>query len=150
MQLRVAGFVLLATALLAMPAAATERSARTNYVLRCTGCHGMEGAGSEQAGIPDFRGYVGSFARSEEGRRYLMHVPGVTNASLGDAEVAAVMNYVIERFAGASLDSQAPAFNAEEVARLRAEPVADVVALRRTVVAEYVKAGWPVAGYPWP
>lgn len=150
MRHRLSGLVLVATALVAAPAVATERSAHTNYVLRCTGCHGMEGAGSEQAGIPDFRGYVGSFARSEDGRLYLMHVPGVTNASLGDAEVAAVMNYVMERFAGASRDPQTAPFTAEEVARLRAEPVADVVALRRTVAAQSTSAGWPVAGYPWP
>lgn len=131
-------------------AAAAERSAHTNYVLRCTGCHGMEGAGSEQAGIPDFRGYVGSFARSEEGRRYLMHVPGVTNAALSDAEVAAVMNYVMDSFAGASRDPAAAPFTQSEVARLRAEPVADVVALRRMVAADCAEKGWAVAGYPWP
>lgn len=39
-----------------------------------------------------------------------MHVPGVTNASLDTAEIAAVMNYVIATYAGASRDPQAPEF----------------------------------------
>ncbi len=148
----VATLALVAAALIAAiaPAQAGGRSAQTNYILRCTGCHGQDGSGSEQAGIPDFRGYVGSFARSDAGRRYLMHVPGVTNASLDTAEIAAVMNYVIATYAGASRDPQAPEFTPAEVDRLRASPVADVVALRREVVAQYVKDGWPVAGYPWP
>lgn len=139
-------------ALIGAPLAAQggERSAQTNFILRCVGCHGMEGAGSEAAGIPDFRGYVGSFARSAEGRRYLMHVPGVTNASLSDAEIAEVMNYVIARFAGVSLDPAAPGFTAAEVTQLRAQEVPDVVALRRAVAADCVAQGYPVAGYPWP
>lgn len=131
-------------------AGAEGYNARTNYMLRCTGCHGMDGAGSEQAGIPDFRGYVGSFARSEPGRTYLMHVPGVVNSSLSDGEIAAVMNYVMESYAGASKAADAAPFTPEEVAVLRAAPVADVVALRREVVAACTQEGWPVAGYPWP
>lgn len=131
-------------------AGAEGYNARTNYMLRCTGCHGMDGAGSEQAGIPDFRGYVGSFARSEPGRTYLMHVPGVVNSSLSDSEIAAVMNYVMESYAGASKAADAAPFTPEEVAVLRAAPVADVVALRREVVAACTQEGWPVAGYPWP
>lgn len=131
-------------------AGAEGYTARTNYMLRCTGCHGMDGSGSEQAGIPDFRGYVGSFARSEPGRTYLMHVPGVVNSSLSDGEIAAVMNYVMESYAGASQAADAAPFTADEVATLRAVPVADVVALRREVVAGCTQAGWPVAGYPWP
>lgn len=140
----------LASALAGGAQAGPERPPRVNYILRCTGCHGMEGAGSEQAGIPDFRGYVGTFARSGDGRLYLMHVPGVTNASLGDGEIAAVMNFVIESFAAESRDPAAPAFTAAEVTALRARPVADVVALRRSVAAAAVAQGWPVAGYPWP
>lgn len=125
-------------------------SAGTNYILRCIGCHGTDGAGSEQAGIPDFRGYVGSFSRSEDGRRYLMHVPGVTNASLTDAQIAEVMNHVMERFGGSSLPADFRPFTAAEVTALRSEPVADVVALRREVAARLAAEGHPVAGYPWP
>jgi len=131
-------------------AGAEGYNARTNYMLRCTGCHGMDGSGSEQAGIPDFRGYVGSFARSETGRTYLMHVPGVVNSSLSDGEIAAVMNYVMDSYAGASKAPDAAPFTPDEVATLRAVPVADVVALRRDAVAVCSEEGWPVAGYPWP
>ncbi|WP_132546212.1 c-type cytochrome [Rhodovulum euryhalinum] len=122
----------------------------TNYVLRCIGCHGADGAGSADVGIPDFRGYVGSFSASEAGRRYLMHVPGVTNASLTDTQIAEVMNHVMERFAGASLPADYRPFTPAEVTALRAERVGDVVALRRTVAADLTAAGLPVAGYPWP
>ncbi len=148
--MRLAAYLVLALALGAAPAGAAELSAQTNFVLRCTGCHGMDGSGSEQAGIPDFRGYVGSFARSADGRRYLMHVPGVVSSSLTNAEIAAVMNYVMTTYAGASRDPEAKPFTEAEVTQLRAEPVKDVVALRREVAARYKADGWPVAGYPWP
>ena len=37
-----------------------------------------------------------------------------------------------------------------EVARLRAEPVADLVGLRRDIARRLKAEGIPVAGYPWP
>lgn len=136
------------------PAARAESagplSARANYILRCTGCHGLEGAGSEIGGIPDFRGYVGAFSRTGDGRAYLMHVPGVVNSSLTNAEIAAVMNYVMQTFGGPSLPANFKPFTVEEVDALRTHPVEDVVAYRRDVVKALTAAGIATAGYPWP
>lgn len=136
------------------PAAGAESagplSARANYILRCTGCHGLEGAGSEIGGIPDFRGYVGAFSRTGDGRTYLMHVPGVVNSSLTNAEIAAVMNYVMQTFGEKSLPGDFKPFTVEEVDALRAQPVEDVVSYRRDVVKALTAAGIATAGYPWP
>ncbi len=138
----------------AAPAASAESgeqlSARANYILRCTGCHGLEGAGSEVGGIPDFRGYVGAFSRTEDGRAYLMHVPGVINSSLTNAEIAAVMNYVMQTFGGGSVPADFKPFTTEEVDALRTQPVEDVVVYRREVVKALSSAGIATASYPWP
>jgi cytochrome c553 len=127
-----------------------ERSARTNYILRCGGCHGMDAMGSENGGIPAFPGYVGSFAQLEEGRTYVMHVPGVVGASLSDAEIAEVMNYVMENWGGESLPADFEPFTETEVTERRAIPIGDVVGYRRIVVEKLTALGLPVAGYPWP
>ena len=135
---------------LALAATTAQAGAEGDYVLRCSGCHRMDGAGSARGGVPDLRGSVSSFAQSEAGRRYLMHVPGVTTSGLDDADIAAVMNYVMDRWGAESHSDDVAAFTAAEVAALRAEPVDNVVRFRRTVVKDLRARDLPVAAYPWP
>jgi mono/diheme cytochrome c family protein len=129
---------------------AAERSPFVNYVLRCSGCHGADGSGHESAGVPDFRDAVGAFVADEEGRTYLLHVPGIVNSSLTDAEIAAVLNYVMDQWAGTSLRPEFVHFTPQEAAERRARPVSDVVLLRRRVVARLSGQGIHTAAYPWP
>lgn len=121
-------------------------SPRATYILRCAGCHGMEGLGTEAGGIPGFPGSIATLAGDDTGRTYMVHVPGVVGSSLDDAEIGAVLNYVLERWGAPG----APPFSAEEVTRRRAEPVADVVALRSRLTARLAAEGKPLAPYPWP
>ena len=121
----------------------------TQYLIHCSGCHRADGSGSLRGGIPDLRGYVGSFGRVDDGRTYLMHVPGVVGSGLDNADIAAVMNYIFERWAEAPASDPVPLFTAAEVARLRKRSVPDVVKARRHVVHELKARDLPVATYPW-
>ena len=125
-------------------------SARTSYVLRCSGCHGLSGEGSIKGGIPQLRDLAGAFAGDDDGRTYLVKVPGVRNAQLTPEQTAAVLNYVMAAFAGPSLPPDAAPFTAEEIRRRLASADGDVVALRRAVVARMKAEGIAVADYPWP
>lgn len=129
-------------------AVAADRSPYANYVLRCAGCHGLDGEGVITGGIPPFPGYVDALFRDEQARLYLMHVPGVVGASLSNQEIAEVMNYVVQRWGTES--GNVRLFTEEEVGRLRAQPVVDVVAFRREIAARFTAAGIPIAEYPWP
>lgn len=129
-------FALGLIALTASPATA-EMSARGNYILRCTGCHGIEGMGTAEGGVPPFPGSVGHIANTEAGRDYMMHVPGVIASSLTDSEIASVMNYVMATFD----TTDAPEFTTEEVTRRRAVPMTDIVVARRAVVQELETKG---------
>ncbi|MCC6983819.1 MAG: hypothetical protein IT535_11155 [Bauldia sp.] len=131
-------------------ALAAEREPHVNYILRCAGCHGVEAAGAPNAGIPSFPGLVGVFAGDEDGRTYLFHVPGVVGSSLSNAEIAAVMNYVMARWAGDSLPADFVPFTEDEVAARRAIPVASVVDFRRDIVRRLAESGIVAAEYPWP
>jgi len=132
------------------PDAGVERAPHTNYILRCAGCHGVTGLGAPHAGIPTFPDLVGVFAGDDDGRTYLFHVPGINGASLSDREIAGVMNYVMEAWAGRSLPADFVPFTEEEVTMRRAIPVADVVAFRRAVVERLAAQGLVAAEYPWP
>ncbi len=129
---------------------AAGRTATANYILRCSGCHGLDGSGNEKAAIPDFRNYVGGFATDPDGRTYVLRVPGVVNANLSDSEIAAVMNYVMQAWGGMSLRGAFVSFTPQEVAARRDVPVRDVVGFRRQVVARLHDRGIPTAKYPWP
>lgn len=132
------------------PVLAGERTAETNFVLKCVGCHGYDGMGSADGGIPAFPDKVGAFVGTAEGRAYLMHVPGVIGSSLSDKEIAGVMNYIVDTYAGTSRPAHFQPFTAEEVTALKATPIGNVVKYRRTVSALLAAQGIEVAGYPWP
>ncbi|WP_165857133.1 c-type cytochrome [Marinobacter sp. JSM 1782161] len=141
---------------LASPALAGEAGTggawtpKQNYTLRCIGCHGPHGAGSERGRIPDFRDSVASFSYLPRGREYLLHVPGVVGSSLNDQQIADVLNYVMKEWGGESLGRGFTPFTDAEVHYLRQTDVQDVVQLRREVARQLKAEGRPVADYPWP
>lgn len=139
----------LLAALVLLPQAghAGELSARANYLLRCSGCHLADGEGLPKSGIPAFPGYVDALAADDQGRTYMLHVPGVAGASLSDGETAAVLNYVVETW---GTPKEVRPFTAQEVAARRAVEVEDVVRLRREIAARLSATGVKMAEYPWP
>jgi mono/diheme cytochrome c family protein len=140
--------LLLAALIAAAPHAAAE-TARTLYLLKCSGCHRADGEGASDAGVPPFPGFIADLARDPGGRTYMLHVPGVTNSGLGDADLTGVLNYLLDRWPGQPA-MEARRFTPEEVAALRAVRVSDIVSYRRTLVARLRKSGAAIADYPWP
>lgn len=125
---------------------ARENSPEQNYILRCSGCHDMDGSGLERGGIPPLPGYLGAFVSDPAGRSYLMHVPGVIASGLNDSQLAILMNYLNQKWG----NPQAKPFSEAEVRQLRAEPIDDVVKYRREIVRRFVAEGIPIGDYPWP
>jgi len=126
----------LAAALLAAGVAGAEpiSGARLDYVLQCMGCHLEDGSGAPGR-VPSLAG-VGRFLRVAGGREYLARVPGVAQAPLDDAAVAALLNWMLARFdpAAAAARDFVP-FDAAEVGPLRRVPLADAEAARRALLA---------------
>lgn len=122
----------------ALPGAAP----RTLYVLHCAGCHGLEGSGQPAKGVPSMRGALGAFLRLPEGRAFLVQVPGVNNAGLGDEQIARVTNWTLEQFSADTLSAGWRPFDAAEVAAARRGRPADIAQRRATIVAELRRLGW--------
>nr|WP_290674583.1 MULTISPECIES: hypothetical protein [unclassified Halomonas] len=123
------------------------RSPEASYLLHCAGCHGRDGSGAEHAGIPPFPGFIDKFFNDEEGRLYMMHVPGVVSTSLPDYELAGLMNYVVEEWGG---NESVTHFTEKEVGYLRSQDVDDVVKLRRSITQRLESEGIEMPNYPWP
>ncbi len=125
----------LAAALLAFGPAAPSAAERPEilYMLHCRGCHLPDGAGSPGS-VPDMRDQLGRFLRVPGGREYLVQVPGSASAPLDDAELAALLNWMIVRFGPAEVARDFRRYTGPEVARHRATPLTDVDALRARLV----------------
>jgi Cytochrome c len=125
----VAGGALVALALTAGPASAVSGPA-LDYTLECAGCHRADGSGTP-GGVPALRDSVARFMAVPGGRDYLVRVPGAAQAPLDDGALAAVLNWMLERFDAANVPAGFTPFTAEEVRRLRAHPLVDVEGTRK-------------------
>lgn len=123
---------------LATPAALTA-SPELDYMLNCQGCHLSDGSGSPGA-VPSLSG-VGRFLRTSRGREYLIRVPGSAQSPLGDAALAALLDWIVARFDPETAAAGFQRFDAAEVARWRRPPLTEVDALRAALLAELSASG---------
>jgi hypothetical protein len=68
-------------------------------------------------------------------------VPGAASSVLSDAQLAAVLNWLALRFSAAQVSGDVSWFTADEVARVRHTPLADVLATRREIVRSLAASG---------
>jgi mono/diheme cytochrome c family protein len=115
-------------------------AAAENYIRWCQGCHLASGHGAPPA-VPDLVDQVGYFTRLPEGRAYLVRVPGVALAPIGDAELAAVLNFVLQTFSPNQLPPDFRPFTKEEVAASRPQRMLAVKREREALVAKLRDAG---------
>jgi mono/diheme cytochrome c family protein len=114
-------------------ATARAQDPRVDYMLQCQGCHLADGSGAPEA-VPDLRGSLGRFLSVPGGREYLVRVPGAAKSSLSDERLAAVLDWMIREFAPAGAAAGLEPYRAEEVARWRADPYAEVETVRRELL----------------
>jgi len=120
-------------------AGAAGASPGQDYMLYCMGCHGAEAQGVAGK-IPPLAGALARFMRTSEGRNYVLRVPGAANSALSDARLAAVLNWLAERYGAADEARPAP-FTAEDVTLARRVPLANVQAARREVLRKLAASG---------
>jgi len=94
-----------------------------NWKLSCQGCHRPDGSGLAERGMPDMRGEVGQFVHTDAGRAYLGRVPGVTNNSIPDDELAELVNWVLYTFDPEALPHDFVPYSATEIRDLRQQPL---------------------------
>lgn len=109
-------------------------SPEVNYALHCQGCHLADGRATAGL-VPALDATLGRFAALPEGRSYLVRLPNVTAAQLDEQSAAALMTWVVQRFAGDSLPAGFRPFTVEEIAAGRRAPLVDVEGERRRVLA---------------
>ena len=114
---------------------ASAESASNLYLLNCWGCHGSHGEGIHGTAPPLIG--LSDFLKVSGGRAYIVEVPGVSMSSLDDAQIALVMNWVLQNFSRTDVHHFAP-YTADEIHRDRAMRLSDLAKTRRTLLDQLV------------
>ena len=122
------------------PAPVSVERARGLYMLHCAGCHRPDGGGAPAFGVPTMINTLGHFQRTVAGRAFLLQVPGARNASVTDAELAALTNWAVKQFSAPTLPADFVPYTAAEAAHWRSNAPLDIAGVRAAVVE-----GLPVA-----
>lgn len=117
---------------------ARAASPAVDFALNCQGCHLEDGRGTPGS-VPPLAGSVGHFLRVPGGREFLVQVPGVATAPLDDAALAAVLNWMLERFGRPEAPADVAPYTAAEVGALRKQPLTDVERVRAELVGAMEK-----------
>jgi mono/diheme cytochrome c family protein len=88
------------------------------YLLYCGGCHLPDGSGVPPQ-VPTLHDQPGVIEGLPGGRDYLIRVPGAAQAPMTDAELAIVVNYLLETFSADTLAKDFKPYTAAEVAGYR-------------------------------
>ena len=123
---------LIAAILLLTTSGPAYTSARTDYLLHCAGCHLPQGKGVPPE-VPTLVESLGRIAASEEGRDYIARVPGASQAPITDAQLAAVLNWVLLEFNSETLPESFRPLTAREVGKSRSRVLSDPLKMRRTL-----------------
>jgi len=107
---------------------------RVNFQLQCMGCHHADGAG-EEGRVPSVRRTLVPFSGTAEGRDFVMRVPGVAQAPLTDAEVAALLNWMARYLSDVPVPADFADYTATEVGLARHRPLAAVREVRNRLLS---------------
>jgi len=119
----------LALAAALVPAAVGAYTPDVEFALNCQGCHRADG-GETPGSVPAIANHVARFLAVPGGREYLVQVPGVAQAPLDDATLAAVINWMLAHYDRAHIPKDFTPYTEAEVAKLRKDPLVNVEALR--------------------
>jgi hypothetical protein len=124
--------VLLLTALLAVADMAAA-DPQTDYLLYCRGCHLRNGEAVPKANVPSLHELAPLLA-TDEGRDYIIRVPGVSQNPMSNQRLAAVLNWVMQEFNAHALPADYRPFTADEVGEARVKVLPDPRAHRAKIL----------------
>ena len=105
---------------------------KSHYMIHCMGCHLMDGQG-QPPDVPVLDNELGHLIRTAAGREYLIRVPGAAQSPVNDAELAAVINWMLERYSTETLPASFRPYTEDEISRHRPNILADPVKFKAEI-----------------
>ena len=102
-----------------MPGVTSPARAHSLYQIHCQGCHLPGGEGFPAHDVPRLTGHLGYFTLLEDGRKYLVQVPGASGSPIDDEDLAEITNWMIYTFNPEAVTENFQPYTTEEVAKLR-------------------------------
>lgn len=115
--------------LLALVSSDLQADPKSDYLIHCMGCHLVDGQGMPPD-VPAFNEELGGLASTIAGRAYLVQVPGSAQSFIDDAELAEVLNWIIETYSADSKPENFQRFTQTEVSSYRYQTMNDPVKIR--------------------
>ncbi len=100
-----------------------------NFQVHCMGCHLADGSG-ESGRVPSIRRSLVLFSATEQGREYVIRVPGVAQSPLSNGDTAALLNWMARNLSDVSLPAGFTDYSAAEIGKSREHPLAKVSVVR--------------------
>lgn len=122
-----------------MPGVSNPARAHSLYQIHCQGCHLPGGEGFPARDVPRLTGHLGYFTLLEEGRKYLVQVPGASGSPIDDEDLAEITNWMIYTFNPEAVTAHFQPYTADEVAKWRHAWQGNIVK-RRQALIEALKA----------
>ena len=116
-------------------AGATD-AVEVDYMLNCQGCHLPDGSGFPARNVPSLTNHMGKFLWVDGGRTFLVQVPGAATSDLSNKRLAAVLNWMLEKFSPDQVPGSFTPYSEEEVAGLRAAPLVNVSDVRAALIGK--------------
>ncbi len=126
--------------------ARAEMPMQTLYTLNCSGCHGNEGLGVPEVGIPNLND-AGRYVGTPIGRQYLIKVPGLSQSRLDNATAAKLLNWILHKFSSDRIPADFQPYTTEEVTQFRSQVASDAETQRAAILAELRSRGLLEPGY---
>ena len=104
---------------------------KSHYMIHCMGCHLMNGQGVPPE-VPGFNKEFALLAQTGAGRSYLVRVPGASQSPISDAELAELLNWMLDKYAPGQ---DITPYTASEITRHRTKILADPKAERTRLLA---------------
>lgn len=98
------------------------QQAHVDYILKCQGCHRIDGSGDDRSN-PPMNGMVARFLAVPGGREFLARVPGVSTVNLDDARLANLVNWTLYRFDPEHVPANFRPYTPAEIGQLRRHPL---------------------------
>ena len=130
MSTRVAVLLILA---LAFAAPGSDADVRSDYLLHCGGCHLPDGRGAPPK-VPDFRNELSRLLSSQQGRNYLVQVPGASQAPVTDERLTDIVNWLLTEYNAETLPADFQPLSIDEVANARRQVLVDPIKTRKRLL----------------
>lgn len=119
--------------LLSCTADMAKTDPRTDYLLYCRGCHLINGTGVPPE-VPTLVNDIGKLVGIPGGREYIIRVPGVSQTAMNNAELAAVLNWVLSEFNAETTPENFAPYTSEEVGEAREKVLVDPLKYRASLL----------------